>query len=414
MAVSNRHWTEYIFKITKSGINISLSPESLRISYSVPAKSIFCIRPMKKEETPLLYVTGFSFFQIETFSRIYYIMVREKWLNSWLQILSTVYGATVVKFSYDTKDEANTTSNYRFPDPAEASYYVARPTSWRLDKRRIFNFRRIIFSTYCVPSKYATLTPNQFIEEVLLAAFTLSAAESKRSAEACQWINFLDSICFLQILDFSKLNEKQKLAFLLNLYHLMVVHAALIMGPPTSWVNWQSFFNTSYLLSFDVVSIFEVEFNMLRSCMSKPSPLQTKLSVPNSLFPGMSFTQRDFRLNFCINSSSRSFPCSVPIYKPDIIDRQMDDYASMMLTEFARIDHQKAIISIPKFCSLYQADFGSRRLPSPTPVDCLRTLLPYLKNDHRQFLMRLVSEGGNVTVRFLNFDFRCNQLILQR
>lgn len=58
--------------------------------------------------------------------------------------------------------------------------------------------------------------------------------------------------------------------------------------------------------------------------MSRPSPLLSKMSTPTSQFPGVALTQPDFRLNFCINSGSRSMPKFVPIYKAITLDRQLD------------------------------------------------------------------------------------------
>jgi hypothetical protein len=59
--------------------------------------------------------------------------------------------------------------------------------------------------------------------------------------------------------------------------------------------------------------------------MSRPSQLLSKISVPNSSYPGLALTRRDFRLNFCINIGSRVMLESVPIYRAETLDRQMDD-----------------------------------------------------------------------------------------
>jgi hypothetical protein len=142
--------------------------------------------------------------------------------------------------------------------------YVAKPNTWRLDKRRIFNYRRIIFNYLGIPASTRDKSPNELIEDMLANAFELASAEAANCAAPRQWIVFLDKITILQVLDFSKLNDVDKAAFLLNLYHLMVLHGSLIIGPPPSWASWQAFFNTSYLLLCDIVSIAEIEHNMLR------------------------------------------------------------------------------------------------------------------------------------------------------
>ena len=80
---------------------------------------------------------------------------------------------------------------YKYPDPAEA--YIARPTTYKLDKKRVYNYRKIMFNLYTVDNIYrnSTVTAtatcsnsnssssnvNVYIEQTLYNAFTLAKAE---------------------------------------------------------------------------------------------------------------------------------------------------------------------------------------------------------------------------------------------
>ena len=78
---------------------------------------------------------------------------------------------------------------YKYPDPAEA--YIARPTTYKLDKKRVYNYRKIIFNLYTVENIYKNTTTattnsnsnnsnsnvNVYIEQTLYNAFTLAKAE---------------------------------------------------------------------------------------------------------------------------------------------------------------------------------------------------------------------------------------------
>jgi hypothetical protein len=59
--------------------------------------------------------------------------------------------------------------------------------------------------------------------------------------------------------------------------------------------------------------------------MSRPSALLSKIAVPQTAFPGIALTQRDFRLNFCINNGSLSLSSVVPVYAAATLDRQLDE-----------------------------------------------------------------------------------------
>lgn len=64
--------------------------------------------------------------------------------------------------------------------------------------------------------------------------------------------------------------------------------------------------------------------------MSRPSPLLSKITAPNTQFPGLALLRRDFRLNFCINNGSRSIQIPVPIYKPEKLDKQLDKVLAVL------------------------------------------------------------------------------------
>ena len=80
-----------------------------------------------------------------------------------------------------------------------------------------------------------------------------------------RWVKFLDEISLLQTINLSKLTEKERAAFMLNLYHAMVLHGCVVIGPPAAWNTWNYFFNNiTYLVSYEVVSIAEMEYNIIR------------------------------------------------------------------------------------------------------------------------------------------------------
>ena len=59
-------------------------------------------------------------------------------------------------------------------------------------------------------------------------------------------------VALLQAADASQLDPTSDaaLCMFLNLYHLMVLHATLVVGPPQSLLKWGSFFNCCAYLAF--------------------------------------------------------------------------------------------------------------------------------------------------------------------
>ena len=125
------------------------------------------------------------------------------------------------------------------------------------------------------------------------------------------------------------------------------------------------------------------------AAMSRPSTVLTKIPAPTTQFPGLALTQRDFRLNFCINNGSLSMLPYVPVYDVDRLDAQLDDMTSRLLEDAVEIDMNKRIVVLPKVpthaldagpgllllylmrpthlplcqvCCWYLADFATRRI----------------------------------------------------
>ena len=84
--------------------------------------------------------------------------------------------------------------------------------------------------------------------------------------------------------------------------------------------------------------------------MSRPSTVLTKIPAPTTQFPGLALTQRDFRLNFCINNGSLSMLPYVPVYEVDRLDAQLDDMTSRLLEDAVEIDMNKRVVTLPKVC----------------------------------------------------------------
>ena len=411
LAVSRRHWTEQYMKLTKTDVILCKHPVILRGKATIPLSSIICVRTMKLQECPM---ANFNFFQIETTTRTYYFFVHSaRHLEDWLEAYTKLLGPDITRDSGGV--EVPHTSLPSFNEIEEA--YLAKPSTWKLDKRRIFNYRTIMFTPSSIPRSYHEMHPNRLIETILEKAFILSHSVSHGTSDTAQWISFMDMISVLQCVDISMLNETEKMAFLLNLYHVMILHGMIILGPPPSWNTWFAFFNTvTYLFSFEIVSISDVEHNLLRNQMSKPDLLAnmySKFIIPNRsrTFPGLSLNSSDFRLTFCINCGSGSMPKFVAIYKPESLDRQLDEAVKLHLAETVEIDYNKRVVWLPAVCKWYLGDFTMKKLStSAATADALRVLAYYMRSNDRRVLNKLLADGTHPSVKFKTFNYRCRAI----
>jgi hypothetical protein len=183
---------------------------------------------------------------------------------------------------------------------------------------------------------------------------------------------------------------------------------------------WTNFFNrVAYVVGYDVVSAYEIENNVLRAGMSKPTSYVSKMgvnlgSINTHVFPHLELKHGDFRFNFCINTGTKSMPAVIPIYRAAELDSQLDRATTMMLRSHVEVDPLRRSVVLPRVCNVYLSDFSPRNTANPSPKDCLRVIVYYLAEPQRSSLMRMLTDEGkgHITVRFHKMIYRGSGLAL--
>lgn len=261
LAMDRRHFTEGVLVLTQGELLLLRSRDSKKSILKLDTTSVIGVRAMRPEETPF---QGFKYFLVETFGRVYYFMVRsERQLATWIAAFHSILPPEVASLDDvgSPRNGEKRLRNVSLYNESANTYYTKTP-HWRLEKRRILNFRSIIFTSEGLPERLRDSSPCELVESILEKAFIISEESSDTVQE---WISFMNDVSTLQTIDIFDLSETAKAALYLNLYHTMVLHGILIFGPPASWASWPSFFNSvTYILAFDIVSIAELEHNILR------------------------------------------------------------------------------------------------------------------------------------------------------
>ena len=324
LALSCRYWAESFLAITPTELTFFKYQNARQVRLHVPIESVVRAKQMRPDECP--FEGGYAFLKIETLARVLHVVVKNDRMLSILKAALASVGVT-----------ADATVHIADADDSSFPYFLDRPPTWKLDKKMLYNCRTTIFSTSGIPQHLRSRSPCELVEVLLAKAINLSILWNSRGSGPTLpgkkheliklWVDFLDELSVLQVIDIASLSECERAALFLNLFHVMVIHGSLVLGPPQSRNRWQPFFNgVAYLVSFDVISIAELEHNILRSAMSRPPLLnQTTARIPRSHFPGLALTHRDFRFNFCINHGSISMPRQIRIFRTETLDDQLDE-----------------------------------------------------------------------------------------
>lgn len=262
VALSRRHWTEQVMVLTPDRLVLCRRREIKRVSFSLPLAEVLGVRPLDQAHCPL---TGPAFLEIETHARVFTLMIySDLQLNGWMQAFMTLGLLSGGNTLYRSALSGILRTPSRGLHPREVhkeEVYIARPPCWKMDKKRVFNYRRILFKGQELPEN---VSPNELIECILQSTFTLYEKAGSGKAEEPDWQKFWNDISLLQTISLAGMDVKQRLAFFLNLYHLLFLHGCLLFGPPPSW-NLNAFFNNiTYIVSFERISLADIELNVLR------------------------------------------------------------------------------------------------------------------------------------------------------
>jgi hypothetical protein len=400
---------EELVKLTSSSI-LFYHPEKRKSNWHVNISSIVEIARLASDECPT--ISGQYFLVIKTLGRSLYLMfgsesARETFMQATLRQMVVDGGAASMTSSLDSDCTSSSLHLAQIDNPADE--FLHKSSMWNCQRRRIlncglFNFRHS--STLPNPLQLVEMALAQALEPVGGAADEI---EQRRA--------FLDSAAKLKQADVRDLSESARLAFFLNLYHLMIMHAFLVLGPPDWSLKWISYFNNvAYEVSDDIFSLAELEHCIIRNKMSDPSQFMSRFVIPRSRYNGMALTTIDFRINFALNCGSLSNPVFVAIYKPDKLEQQLSEACRLYLQSSVSVTRKrgqrKVVVEVPRVCEWFLSDFGGYE------DELLSTLEPFLSEEHRRELSKCRScESGGwdmalISIRYQAYNYECRPLQL--
>jgi len=146
------------------------------------------------------------------------------------------------------------------------SCFLHKSSLWQHGARRVLNCRRIAFAGTCH-------SPCDAVAVALRLSFVAHDEPESRQA----LVAFLDAAAAIKRCSLTSLSESERICFALNLYHLMISHAHLVLGPPRSSYHWATFATTvAYQCADDVFTSAELEHCLIRAGMSAPSAYISK------------------------------------------------------------------------------------------------------------------------------------------
>ncbi|CAB9531330.1 Protein of unknown function, DUF547 [Seminavis robusta] len=401
-ALSDHHWIEEWANITERGVNF-YHPERKKANHRVGIQSITKVNKLDSNLSPKF--PNYSFLSLETLGRTTYLMfASETDRDDWVRVISRLAKlAPSAVDSMETESEGHaSTALLELQNPKDE--FLHKSSLWDFKHRRVLNCRRFSFRAR---EKASRQDPLSLAEDALHKAL-----DPRNESDDDILVSFLDSAAKLKEANVHGLGEEERLAFFLNVYHTMVMHAYLVLGTPASSFQWISYFNSiSYQCSDDIFSLAELEHCILRSPMSYPTQFLSRFAIPKSSY-SFALTRSDYRINFGLNCGSMSNPKCVPVFKVSSLNQQLNDVSRLYLAAAVKVkkrSNRDVEVLLPRICLWFADDFGSSN------TDVLRRVTPFLTTDVQDFLKSIESgKRGkcHVSVKYLNYSFECRKLTL--
>lgn len=181
----------------------------------------------------------------------------------------------------------------------------------------------------------------------------LSSEEFKRFVELSRCLRTFD-LANLKM-------ASEKLAFWINLYNSLTIHAILVYHLKRTVWDVPHFFDCA---AYDIdgwrFSLNDIENGILRGNRAAPYHLFPPFSSkdPRKKF-ALTLKEFDPRVHFALNCGSRSCP-PIEFYDPFYIDQQLDKAARAFIQSTTRIQGNQLILS--SIFKWYHGDFGNLKI----------------------------------------------------
>jgi hypothetical protein len=399
-ALSETHWREERASLGDTWLVFGKGKSQMRISLDevVSCVAVTPFRP--RDDSPI--IAGLSSFEIATLGRVTHIMVAgEEARDRWVRCISERL------HSSDTGDGSPVSSDpWADACSADPASFLHKSDVWRTAQRRVLNCRRFAFRGRAVDAQ--VLASTALRESCRLCQ--LLQTETAQGELQRDLIQFFDATSELKHCDISGLDSTAQLAFFLNLYHLMINHAYLLLGPPPSMIAWLSYFsNVAYHVGDELVSLAGLEHCILRAGMNRPTIMLSKLAIPNSRYPCALTSVREPRLNFAINCGSLGNPPAVPVYRPEVLDAMLDATASRFVSARVSLTADDKAVLVPMVCQWFAKDFSASGREKPTTAEVIRFVARF-HSDQPTKERLLAAASSSAIIKHLPYSYRCRPL----
>lgn len=195
----------------------------------------------------------------------------------------------------------------------------------------------------------------------------------------------------------------EKVAFFINIYNALVIHANVAFGPPVNLWQRYKFFNTvRYIIGGHAYSLQDIENGVLRANRKGVGMLFRPFSQSDPRLK-VALDEPEPFVHFALVCGAKSCP-PIKTYSTDGLEDQLKLAAEAFLDseDGLTIDMNKKQIFLTKILSWYQEDFGKNK------EEVLQWILANLSDGERKSQLKELLDGKSYKVGYKHYDWGLN------
>ncbi|CAK9143897.1 unnamed protein product [Ilex paraguariensis] len=268
---------------------------------------------------------------------------------------------------------------------------------------RCFNFRG---STNDSEPKAAALVSER-LAKIMSAILECYASDDRRrldyvgisnSEEFRRYVNLVQDLHRVNIL---ALSADEKLAFFLNLYNAMVIHAVIRIGHPGGVIDRRSFYSDFlYVVGGHPYSLTAILNGILRNNRRAPYSLVKPFGAGDKRLE-LAFLKVNPLIHFGLCNGTRSSP-TVRFFTPQGVESELRNAArEFFQRDGIEVDLAKRTVYLTRIIKWFNVDFGQEK-------DIPKWVINYLDATKAGLLTHLLGDGGAINIVYKNYDWSVN------
>lgn len=205
----------------------------------------------------------------------------------------------------------------------------------------------------------------------------------------------------LQRVEIDYLSREEKLAFFINLYNMMAIHALVTCGHPAGPLDRKKFFGDfKYIIGGCAYSLSAIQNGILRGNQRPPYNIAKPFGQKDRRSK-VALPYHEPLVHFALVCGTKSGP-ALRCYSPGDIDKELMEAAR----DFVRnggliVDPEAKIASASKILKWYSTDFGKNE------IEVLKHAANYLEPAESEQLLELLA-STQLKVMYQNYDWSIN------